>query len=87
MGCPDGSWGVYGEWPETRRGLGPCFDMTSPPVDGTVLADVETGAFGLVVTLYVTHHHYEVLAWLRTRLSWLHPRPKPTLRWTQPKCT
>ena len=25
--------------------------MTSPPVDGTELADVETGAFGLVVTL------------------------------------
>ena len=42
---------VSGEWPETRRGLGPCFDMASPPVDGTVLADVETGAFGLVVTL------------------------------------
>ena len=42
---------VPGEWPGTGRGFGPCFDMTSPPVDGTVLADVETGAFGLVVTL------------------------------------
>ena len=33
------------------EGWAPVFDMTSPPVDGTVLADVETGAFGLVVTL------------------------------------
>ena len=42
---------VPGEWPGTGGGFGPCFDMASPPVDGTVLADVETGAFGLVVTL------------------------------------
>ena len=49
VGCPDGNWESPGEWPVAGRGFGPCFDITSPPVDGTVLADVETGAFRLVL--------------------------------------
>ena len=52
MGCLDGSWRVSGEWPETRRGLGPCFvtvSLASPPVLEAVLVDVEIGAFGLVL--------------------------------------
>ena len=40
VGCLDGNWGVSGEWLETGRGFGPCFD---------VLADVKSGAVGLMV--------------------------------------
>ena len=61
VGCPDGnwscSWGVAGD----RERVWPLFN---------VLADVDTGAFGLVLALQIIQHHYEVLAiWLRARLS------------------
>ena len=66
MGCLDGNWRVPGEWPETRRGLGPCFvsivagegwapvSLASPPVLEAVLVDVEIGALGVLLGLVVT---------------------------------
>ena len=44
--------------------------LTSPPVLEAVPVDVEIGALG-VGGDPIIHHHYEVLAWLRARLSWI----------------
>ena len=50
-------WMVTGEslgreWPETKRGLGPCFVSISPVLEA-VLVDAEIGAFGLVLAPYM----------------------------------
>ena len=77
VGCPDGSfhswsclWGVAGD----RQRVLPLFG---------VLADIEIRGFwaggGPII-----HHHYEVLAWLRTRLSWLHPLSGWSSIWLAP---
>ena len=51
VGCLDGNWRVSGKWPETRRGFGPCFDVHARLETGNnALPNVETGAFGLVLT-------------------------------------
>ena len=44
--------------------------LASPPVLEAVLVDVEIGALG-VGGEPIIHHHYEVVAWLRARLSWI----------------
>ena len=67
-----------------RERVGPLFrymyGLTSPPVLEAVPVDVEIGALG-VGGDPIIHHHYEVLAWLRARLSWIRSFSKFAQRW------
>ncbi len=54
---------VSGEWPETKRGFGPCFDVHARMEPGNnALPNVESGAW--VGAGPIIHHHYEMLATL-----------------------
>ena len=59
--------------------------LTSPPVLEAVLVDFEIGALG-VGGDPIIHHHYEVLAWLRVRLSRLRSFSKLAQRWAHLMC-